>query len=104
MCQDLADLLIKVYIGRSIDRILTASLDTTTVPKTLNDVSTGLLLIASTTLREYVSSPAFPTHDRTIKSAFLEDVRDLEQGGAGLEAKIRTFDRLTRTFEKYLRV
>ena len=73
------------------------------MPKALDDVSTGLLLIELSTLREYVSSRAFPSSDRSVKSAFLEDVRDLEKGGTGLEAKIRTFDRLTRTFEKYLR-
>lgn len=88
---------------RSIDRILTASLDSTANPKVLDDVSTGLLLIELTTLRRYVASPAFPTRDRGIKAAFLDDIRGLEKGGIGLDAKIRVFDRMNRTFGQYLK-
>lgn len=87
---------------RSLDRILTSALDVQVVPKRLDDVSTGLLLIELAVLREFAASTAFPTRDRSITEAFLDDVRELERGDTGLEVKIRVFDRLVRGYNAYL--
>lgn len=88
---------------RSLDRILTSALDVQVMPKKLDDVSTGLLLIELAVLREYAASTAFPTGDRSITEAFLDDVRELERGDTGLEVKIRVFDRLIRGYDTYMK-
>jgi hypothetical protein len=89
---------------RSIDRILTSTLESRATPRVLDNVSTGLLLIELSALREYVSSSAFPTRDRSIKAAFLDDVRELERADTGLEGKMRVFDRLMESYDKYLKL
>lgn len=94
-----------VIVIRTIDHILTDAVDQRDrKAKSLDHQLNGLLLIEATTLREYAASSTFPTRDRAIRDAFLDDVRSLERASTGLKAKIRVFDRLSRSYARYLEV
>lgn len=84
----------------NVDRILTTSLDSSS--SNSSDQTVGQLLIELTVLRKYAKSAFFPTRDRSIRDAFLEDVRDLEKD-RGIQSRLRVFDRIMRVWEGYVR-
>jgi nuclear-control-of-ATPase protein 2 len=49
----------------------------------------GLLLLSLSTLRQYANSKQFPSHDTQLRTAFLEDIRALEDEGARAKGEAR---------------
>lgn len=49
----------------------------------------GLLLLSLSTLRDYANSGRFPSHDTQLRTAFLEDIRALEDEGARAKGEAR---------------
>ncbi|TFK40521.1 ATP synthase regulation protein NCA2-domain-containing protein [Crucibulum laeve] len=86
---------------RRIERLLLSQPSSSTHPATysttktmLSPLSTGLLLLSVTRLRQYADD-SLPTHSR-LRHGFLEDVADLEDPELGREEKFRVVERMWR--------
>lgn len=74
---------------RHLDVILSQPLATTTTTESNAALTQGYLLLELHSLRVYARSKAFPSRDRSLREAFLEDVRALEDASRGEDREVR---------------
>jgi nuclear control of ATPase protein 2 len=79
---------------RSVHLTLAAS--DRSAPATIPPLTSGLLLLSVTRLRQYAET-ALPLNSR-IREGFLEDVGDLEDSSLGRAEKLRVVDRMWRSW------